>query len=95
MKIVITVKTEPDGFRFQLAEASRTLVQRLGAPSAPCSVFLSYETRMDFEQTFGKSVLLTQVPILLIGLSKAILKKHVGSIEYVNDHGTVIRTISL
>jgi hypothetical protein len=94
MKLTIIVEAGTDGFRFRLTGQSRRLVQKLGTRSLPECIFVSYETRMHFEEAFGKSVLVNQVPILLIGLSKAVLQKHVAAVEYVDNRGRVIKVIT-
>lgn len=78
-KVVIRVGRQLDGYTFRLDPRSRAkIAESLPGPLPASSVFLSFETRDDFERVHGP--MWQHVAILLTGLSESQLRNLGGSV---------------
>lgn len=97
MELLIHVKPESDGYQFYVDKALRQTIHSKSPVKTAARLFISYETAMNFEEIYSSDMLLSQIPILLTGLSaKGLFDLGFESIVYSNViSGQMIRNIQI
>jgi hypothetical protein len=75
MDLQIDVGTQSDGYVFRLNPKTLKQISFQKGYYIPNSMFISFDTMHDFNEIYGKSMLIKQVPIGLVGLPEKEIKK--------------------
>jgi hypothetical protein len=74
--LVIVVEIEEDGQRFRLSSLDLETIRGLSPCRTGISIFISTDTIESYRETQGSDFRVTQVPLLLAGVTKEVLRSN-------------------